>query len=418
MKYLLIISALFVSFSGVFAGSFVELYTGLQTWAQIQQGNKLLVTLQPGTYTFDCTGSDNYMTFGPASSTVETPQQVCCSPDGWAGSSIGILTIITPTDIYCCSAWSGCDTNYVLHITGTTATDPLEIVHPADNGIFDHTIGTTSTLDIQASGGMAPYTWSYSGKGILDGPGGQIYGITSDVAGEFMCTLTVTDSLNQEHTHNFMIRFNDGNSTNGLDITNPVDGSGLSVVPGGSLTVTAAATGGTPPYGWHSVCNVTASNSSSLTFDAFGKDVGYTWTCSFTVIDSYNVSHTHSFTVVVGTDPTDPNDPGDDPNSTNTFGDLALQFLDLLKQIKGKLVINFDALLNPPSGPDFSFTYTPDFSNISPHLSVPMVFDFGTSDNPAVVAMRTQRNTIRNIFKFFVSLCFVFLFGRILNYGG
>ena len=142
------------------------------------------------------------------------------------------------------------------------------------------TVGVSYSVSLQASGGVAPYTWTtLSGSlpaGLSLGSNGSVAGIPT-AAGSSSFTVQVTDSLN--HTASLQ-----------LSITvAPVLSITTSSLPGGTVgaaySQSLAVTGGTPPYTWSLL---TGTLPGGLTLSSGGSIAG-----------TANAAGTFSFTVQV-----------------------------------------------------------------------------------------------------------------------
>ncbi|MGB9233449.1 MAG: putative Ig domain-containing protein, partial [Terriglobales bacterium] len=162
-----------------------------------------------------------------------------------------------------------------------------------------------SNAFLNASGGIQPYTWSYTGSlppGLtLNTSTGQISG-TPTSTGTFSFTAKVTDSSSPVET-----------ATAGLSIT--VDGS-LTItttsVPNGSVNTqynaTANASGGILPYNWNLIGGSLppglnyGTNNNSLNISGQPTTTG-TYPFTMQVTDNQGDTASQGYTIVIGTEP-------------------------------------------------------------------------------------------------------------------
>ena len=158
------------------------------------------------------------------------------------------------------------------------------------------TVGVPYTDVLQASGGIAPYTWNeVSGTppaGLLFGSNGNLTGIPT-LAGSSSFTVQVTDSQGHQAAQQVSIAVDPALSIT----TSALPGAAL----GASYAQSLAATGGTPPYTWSLV---TGLLPGGLTLSAAGSITGTAsaaGTFSFTVkvVDSAAVAATKHFSITV-----------------------------------------------------------------------------------------------------------------------
>ncbi len=107
------------------------------------------------------------------------------------------------------------------------------------NGI----VGTPYSAQLQATGGVAPYTWSATGLpgGLTMNAAGQISG-TPSTAGNYTIAAQVTDSSSHTATAQFPVSI-----AASLTITTTSLQGGTAGVP---YSTSLQASGGTPPYSW------------------------------------------------------------------------------------------------------------------------------------------------------------------------
>ncbi|MGA8540707.1 MAG: putative Ig domain-containing protein, partial [Terriglobales bacterium] len=171
-------------------------------------------------------------------------------------------------------------------------------------GVVSTQYSTSAYLSV--TGGVQPYTWSYTGSlppGLtLNAGTGQISG-TPTATGTFNFTAKVTDSSGptQSVTANLSITINGG-----LTIT-------TSSVPNGSIgtqyNATVNASGGLQPYNWSIISGSTPpglnfnNNNNSLNINGQPNTTG-TYTFTAQVTDSENTSVSNSYTIVISNQPT------------------------------------------------------------------------------------------------------------------
>jgi len=90
--------------------------------------------------------------------------------------------------------------NKLLHVTGPPVTNPTVTNPGSQNGA----VGTPASLQLSATGGTAPYTFTATGlpPGLTISPSGQVSG-TPTTAGTYTVTVTVTDSASRTGTATF-----------------------------------------------------------------------------------------------------------------------------------------------------------------------------------------------------------------------
>jgi subtilisin family serine protease len=123
------------------------------------------------------------------------------------------------------------------NITGDPGPGNPAVTNP---GLQNGTVGTPASLQLAASGGTPPYSWSATGlpPGLSISGSGLISG-TPTTAGSYTVTVTVTDSTNKTATGSFAWVINPvGGCTGGQKIANPGFESGAA-----SWTATSAVIG-------------------------------------------------------------------------------------------------------------------------------------------------------------------------------
>ncbi|QTR03840.1 S8 family peptidase, partial [Saccharothrix algeriensis] len=90
--------------------------------------------------------------------------------------------------------------NKLLYVTGPPVTNPTVTNPGSQNGA----VGTPASLQLSATGGTAPYTFTATGlpPGLTISPSGQVSG-TPTTAGTYTVTVTVTDSASRTGTATF-----------------------------------------------------------------------------------------------------------------------------------------------------------------------------------------------------------------------
>ena len=159
---------------------------------------------------------------------------------------------------------------------------------------------------LSASGGVQPYTWSYTGNlppGItLNTSTGQLTGTPTSV-GTFNFTAKVTDSSSptQTATANLSITIN---SALTITTTSVPDGS-----VGAQYNATVNAAGGLQPYNWSIISGslppgLSLNNNNTLTINGQPTTTGtYNFTLQVTDNENTPVSVSNSYTIVIGTQP-------------------------------------------------------------------------------------------------------------------
>jgi Putative Ig domain len=183
---------------------------------------------------------------------------------------------------------------------------PLQITTSGlPGGVVSIQYSTSAYLS--ATGGVQPYSWSYTGSlppGLtLNASTGQITG-TPTSTGTFNFTAKVTDSSGptQSVTANLSITINGG-----LTIT-------TSSLPNGSIgtqyNATVNASGGLQPYNWSIIGSGSTppglnfnNNNNSLNINGQPNTTG-TYTFTVQVTDSENTSVSNSYTIVISNQPT------------------------------------------------------------------------------------------------------------------
>ncbi|HSZ62831.1 MAG TPA: putative Ig domain-containing protein [Terriglobales bacterium] len=180
---------------------------------------------------------------------------------------------------------------------------PLQVTTTGLPGGVVNVLYSTSAY-LSATGGVQPYTWSYTGNlppGItLNTSTGQLTGTPTSV-GTFNFTAKVTDSSSpaQSATANLSITINGV-----LTIT-------TTSVPNGSTNTqynaTVNAAGGLQPYSWSIISGslppgLNFNNNNTLTISGQPTTTG-TYPFTLQVTDSENTSVSNSYTIVISTQP-------------------------------------------------------------------------------------------------------------------
>ena len=161
------------------------------------------------------------------------------------------------------------------------------------------TINIGSQLQLNASGGTSPYTWSSSNTGVATVDGGGL--VTGVGAGSV--TISATDNLGVAQTASITVV----SAAPALTLTAPLS----NVNVGATLQFTA--TGGVPPYSWSLGGSVLASISSSGLLRAAGAG-------SLTVTVSDSGNNTATFNITINPAPTPPPGPAPTPGPTPNPG--------------------------------------------------------------------------------------------------
>ncbi|HWC79078.1 MAG TPA: putative Ig domain-containing protein [Pseudonocardiaceae bacterium] len=127
----------------------------------------------PAAYPYSHTGNLNDVTSGSNGSC--STAVLCTAGTGWDG----------PTGL-------GTPNGTAAFTTGGGGTSPVSVTNP---GSQSGTVGTAASLQLSASGGTAPYTWTASGlpTGLSISSSGLVSG-TPTTAGTYSVTATATDS--------------------------------------------------------------------------------------------------------------------------------------------------------------------------------------------------------------------------------
>ncbi len=143
----------------------------------------------------------------------------------------------------------------------------------------------STTLDGSASGGQAPYSYSWSPATGLSNANVAQPTVSRSAVGNYTYTLTVTDAQSNTAVDTVVLQ---------VAVTPLVAnaGSDTSIAPGGSTTLSGAGSGGQPPY-TYSWSPTTALNNPIIASPAL------TTTYTLTVRDSVNTTATDSVVVSV-----------------------------------------------------------------------------------------------------------------------
>ena len=233
-----------------------------------------------------CTGSQTTLTATPSGGT--GPYSYSWSGPGIVGSSTsqdvtvdatGSYTVVV-TDSQGCT---GTDTVTVTATSGLTVT-----VTPSSPQICG---GGTVVLTANTSGGESPFSYSWSGPGIVGSSSGQ--SVTVNAAGAY--TVVVTDNGGCTGTGNVTV-------TTGSAISVTVNPGSGQVCGGSTVTFTATPSGGTAPYtySWSGPGIVGSSTLQSVTVNAVGSySVTVTDANGCTGTASVNVTACSGLTVTV-----------------------------------------------------------------------------------------------------------------------
>jgi PKD repeat protein len=249
----------------------------------------------------------------PASGTVGTA--VTCSATSSGGTSPVTFSWSAPGGSPSSGTGSSFSTTYnvkgskTITVTGTDSSSPAKTatasatvtINPLAlavviGGPSSGTVGTAVTFSANATGGTAPYTFSWTFGDGSSGTGNMV-SHTYSTKGTYTVTVTVRDANSASATASKTITIAPAALT--ADFT----WSPSSPTVGGSVTFTATVNGGTTPYSfsWNFGDSGTGTgNPVSHTYTAAGN-----YTVSLTVRDANGVSaaRTHVVTVSVSTTP-------------------------------------------------------------------------------------------------------------------
>ena len=190
------------SFSGLFAGT--RTYSGTIIWPEPVTKNRFIVTLQPGIYTFDCSGSGNYMVFSACPDEVTEGARYVSSPYGWVGDTSGTFTISQTSDIYCLAPWAGAvNSYYTLSITGENIVPPVEApVWSVNPKVYNYSPGGVSfTQNLNSLCSGSPTYTSSNLPSWLSISGSTLSGTIPTAAGTYGFDITATNSGGSSACH-------------------------------------------------------------------------------------------------------------------------------------------------------------------------------------------------------------------------
>jgi hypothetical protein len=147
--------------------------------------------------------------------------------------------------------------NRLLRVPGGTSGPPVV----ANPGNRTGTVGVATSLQMSATGGTPPYTWSASGlpAGLTINPSSGLISGTPTTAATYNVTVTATGGGSGSTSFQWVI-----SAPGGPVVTNPGNRTGT---VGVATSLQMSATGGTPPYTWSATglpAGLTINASSGL----------------------------------------------------------------------------------------------------------------------------------------------------------
>jgi hypothetical protein len=221
------------------------------------------------------------------------------------------------------ASWSN-DTNNcaISHPIVSHGTGSVTVTNPGNQ---TGTVGTAISLQMSASGGSAPYTWSATGlpAGLsINASTGLISG-TPTTAATYSATVTAKDTTNATGSASFSWTI----STSGggtFTVTNPGNQTGY---VGDSASLRISASGGTGPYTWAAtglppglaISGTTANGRITGTYTNAGS-----YHVTVTATDSNSATGSTSFTWTVSTGTLATVNPGNQTGAVGTLESLQL----------------------------------------------------------------------------------------------
>jgi hypothetical protein len=298
------------------------------------------------------------------------PPGVSLSSSGAAGgtptTSGTFSAIVTVTD----SAGSHTSQTFTVNVAGA----PLSITTAA---LSDGSVGTPYAASLAATGGVPPYSWSFSGlpDGVTGSAGGALNGAPT-ATGTFQVTASVSDSKGAKASRSYTVNI----AIAPLSITS-------TSLPGGTVGVpvsgSVSAAGGVPPYQW-SAAGLPAGVSLSAGGVLSGTPTAPgTFSVSLTATDSKGApaSKTLSMTVAL------PGSPsvtfGSLPASTNPASQPTVT-IGLGNTFPADVVANLAMTFAPDSGPD-----DPSVQFSTGGRTAQEIIPAGSTVSPAQVGVQT-----------------------------
>ena len=245
-------------------------------YAQVDIAPGLTVNITPANPSI-CPGGTAILSASASGGTA--PYSYTWSGPGIVGSNSGSSITVNAAGVYTVSVTDSAGCTGSDSVTVTQASNLNVSITPSNPQICGN--GTTQLTAIP-SGGTAPYTYVWSGPGIVSGQGTDT--ITVNAAGNY--TVTVTDAAGCTGSDTVTV-------TIASNLTITITPSAPSICSGQSAVLTANVSGGTAPYtySWSGPGIVGANNTQTITVTAVG-------TYTVTVTDANGCTGSQS--VVVG----------------------------------------------------------------------------------------------------------------------
>ena len=278
-----------VDAAGTYTATVTDAYgcTGTDS-ATVTVNSSLNITITPASPEV-CPSGTTVLTATPAGG--QSPFTYGWSGPGIVGSTNGPSVTVNATGSYTVSVTDSMGCTGTQNVTVNSASGFSVTITPSSPQIC---AGGQAVLTATPGGGTGPFSYSWSGPGIVGSSTAQ--SVTVDAAGSY--TVTVTDAQGCTGTQSETVT-----TASSLNVT--ITPPSPQVCGGGTTVLTATPSGGTAPYSysWTGPGIVGSSSGQSVTVNAAGS-------YSVTVTDNNGCSGTDSVTVSAGSAVTVSINPG------------------------------------------------------------------------------------------------------------